>query len=125
MFFLGATATQSKLSIGEALTALPPGLILGSRKRVTDSLRIETMPIYEYQCDTCQTISEVMQKASDPAPSSCDACGKGPMVKQLSLSAFALKGSGWYVTDFKGGQPNKPTTDTPKSDPAPKASDPS
>jgi putative FmdB family regulatory protein len=83
------------------------------------------MPIYEYQCDACQKITEIMQKASDPAPSSCDTCGKGPMVKQLSLSAFALKGSGWYVTDFKGGQSAKPATDTPKSDPAPKASDPS
>jgi predicted nucleic acid-binding Zn ribbon protein len=47
------------------------------------------------------------------------------MVKQLSLSAFALKGSGWYVTDFKGGQSSKPAADTPKPDSAPKASDPS
>jgi putative FmdB family regulatory protein len=61
------------------------------------------MPIYEYQCEACHTPVEVMQKSTDPAPAQCETCGKGPMVKQLSKSSFALKGTGWYVTDFKGG----------------------
>lgn len=79
------------------------------------------MPIYEYQCEACSAALEVMQKASDPAPATCEVCGKGPMVKQLSLSAFALKGTGWYVTDFKGGKSSKPSDPTPKTDAAPKS----
>jgi putative FmdB family regulatory protein len=61
------------------------------------------MPIYEYRCESCHVPVEVMQKSTDPAPDACDKCGKGPMIKQLSMSSFALKGTGWYVTDFKGG----------------------
>ena len=68
------------------------------------------MPIYEYQCEACSVPVEIMQKSTDPAPAHCEACGKGPMVKQLSMSSFALKGTGWYVTDFKGGSGQKPPT---------------
>ena len=64
------------------------------------------MPIYEYQCEACSLPIEIMQKSTDPAPAHCEACGKGPMVKQLSRSSFALKGTGWYVTDFKGNSNN-------------------
>jgi predicted nucleic acid-binding Zn ribbon protein len=48
-----------------------------------------------------------MQKMSDPAPEACPACGKGPVVKLVSRTAFILKGGGWYVTDFrdKGKKP--------------------
>lgn len=82
------------------------------------------MPIYEYQCESCSAALEVLQKASDPAPSSCEKCGKGPMVKQMSLSSFALKGTGWYVTDFRGGNGNpngassKSSTETAKTETA-------
>jgi putative FmdB family regulatory protein len=65
------------------------------------------MPIYEYRCESCEKSTEVMQKSTDPAPAQCETCGKGPMVKQLSMSSFALKGTGWYVTDFKGGSGQK------------------
>ena len=75
---------------------------------------------------------EVMQKYTDPAPTTCESCGKGPMVKQLSLSSFALKGTGWYVTDFRGGDSGAPQakdslaptaskSDTQVAAPAPKA----
>jgi putative FmdB family regulatory protein len=76
------------------------------------------MPIYEYQCEACQSLVEVMQKSTEPAPANCEKCGKGPMIKQLSLSGFALKGTGWYVTDFKGGSSGsaKPSSDKSSSD---------
>ena len=61
------------------------------------------MPIYGYQCQTCGHEFELMQKMSDPAPSTCPACGKPDVRKQLSAAGFQLKGSGWYATDFKGG----------------------
>ena len=70
------------------------------------------MPIYEDLCESCQNQVEIMQKSSDPAPAKCEACGAGPMVKQLSMTSFALKGTGWYVTDFKGGN-TKPSTSKP------------
>jgi putative FmdB family regulatory protein len=69
------------------------------------------MPIYEYLCEACKTQIEVMQKYTDPAPTACESCGNGPMVKQLSLSSFALKGTGWYVTDFKGTPKPAPSKD--------------
>lgn len=71
------------------------------------------MPIYEYRCETCHASVEVMQKSTDPAPEACGRCGKGPMEKQLSLSAFSLRGTGWYVTDFKGGSTPKPAEQKP------------
>ena len=67
------------------------------------------MPIYGYQCLTCGHAFELMQKMSDPAPSICPVCGKPDVRKQLSAAGFQLKGSGWYVTDFKGGA--KPASD--------------
>ena len=67
------------------------------------------MPIYEYRCEKCGATVEVMQKIADPAPATCETCGVGPMEKLLSRSSFALKGTGWYVTDFKGGSgPKEP-----------------
>jgi putative FmdB family regulatory protein len=61
------------------------------------------MPIYGYQCQVCGHDFELMQKMSDPDPSTCPACGKPDVRKQLSAAGFHLKGSGWYATDFKGG----------------------
>ncbi len=61
------------------------------------------MPIYEYQCKSCGKVNEVMQKIGADAPSACNECSSGPLTKLLSKSGFILKGSGWYVTDFKGG----------------------
>lgn len=59
------------------------------------------MPLYEYQCLNCHKIHEIMQRFSDPPPVSCPSC-KGKIKKLISLSSFSLKGTGWYVTDYKG-----------------------
>ena len=61
------------------------------------------MPIYEYRCQSCHHELEVMQKLSDPELSDCPACGKPELKKLISAVGFRLKGSGWYETDFKGG----------------------
>lgn len=86
------------------------------------------MPIYAFECQACGHNFEVMQKMSEPAPTVCTACGKPELKKLLSAAGFQLKGSGWYVTDFKGGAkpsaPAKADTDAKpaatKSDPGPK-----
>lgn len=57
------------------------------------------MPIYEYQCEKCGNLTEVIQKFSDAPLTTCDKCG-GPVKKLMSTSAFHLKGGGWYKTDY-------------------------
>ena len=63
------------------------------------------MPIYEYKCQKCGNQFEVFQGISDPEVKSCKLC-KGKVQKIVSLSSFSLKGSGWYVTDYKGKKPS-------------------
>jgi len=67
------------------------------------------MPIYEYECEKCGRTIEAWQKFSDAPLSSCTHC-QGKLRKLISHSAFHLKGSGWYVTDYA----NKSSSDTPK-----------
>jgi putative FmdB family regulatory protein len=57
------------------------------------------MPIYEYQCDQCGKIEEALQKFSDKPLRKCRHCS-GKLHRLISQSAFHLKGSGWYVTDY-------------------------
>jgi len=61
------------------------------------------MPIYEYRCSSCGVKKEHLQKISDARLTVCPDCGKPTYEKQLTAAGFQLKGSGWYVTDFKGG----------------------
>jgi putative FmdB family regulatory protein len=60
------------------------------------------MPIYAYRCSSCQHAQDVLRKISDPPLTQCTACGQESFVKQVTAAGFALKGSGWYVTDFRG-----------------------
>ena len=62
------------------------------------------MPIYAYRCEACGFAKDVLQKMSDAPLTECTACGKPAFKKQLTAAGFQLKGSGWYVTDFRGGQ---------------------
>jgi putative FmdB family regulatory protein len=61
------------------------------------------MPIYAYKCASCGHAKDVLQKISDAALTTCPACGAEAFSKQLTAAGFQLKGSGWYVTDFRGG----------------------
>lgn len=61
------------------------------------------MPIYAYRCESCGHAQDVLQKMSDPVLTVCPACGEPRYAKQLTAAGFQLKGSGWYVTDFRGG----------------------
>lgn len=67
------------------------------------------MPIYAYRCETCGHAKDVIQKFSDAPLTVCPACGADAFRKQLTAPAFQLKGSGWYVTDFRD-QGNKGQT---------------
>jgi len=61
------------------------------------------MPIYAYRCESCGHAKDVLQKISDPVLTTCPACGAESFKKQITAAGFQLKGSGWYVTDFRGG----------------------
>jgi len=61
------------------------------------------MPIYEYQCQSCEHQLEALRKISDEPLVTCPECGKDSLRKKVSAAAFRLKGGGWYETDFKTG----------------------
>lgn len=65
------------------------------------------MPIFAYRCENCGFEKDVLQKRSDPPLETCPSCGQAAFRKQISAPAFQLKGSGWYVTDFRDGGKNK------------------
>ena len=62
------------------------------------------MPIYEYLCNSCGAEKEHLQKISDAPIAACLVCGSSNYTKLISAAGFQLKGSGWYVTDFKNNK---------------------
>ena len=76
------------------------------------------MPIYAYRCASCGHAKDVLQKLSDAPLSVCPACGAATFAKQVTAAGFQLKGSGWYATDFKGGNSTKKPEGDGKTDSA-------
>jgi len=76
------------------------------------------MPIYEYSCKKCGDF-EITQRMTEEPLKKCPTCG-AKVTKLISQSAFHLKGSGWYMTDYaknaankgSGGSDSKPAGDT-------------
>lgn len=58
------------------------------------------MPLYAYRCSQCGHAQDHLMKMSAPAPA-CPACASPAYAKQVTSAAFALKGEGYYATDFK------------------------
>jgi len=58
------------------------------------------MPIYEYKCTKCGKEFEVLQRSFDVDEAPCEDCG-APGKRFMSNTSFVLKGTGWYVTDYK------------------------
>ena len=61
------------------------------------------MPIYEYACPDCGYTYDHMQKLADAPVAVCPKCASTKYYKKISAAGFALKGTGWYVTDFRDG----------------------
>ncbi|MFZ1137511.1 MAG: zinc ribbon domain-containing protein [Candidatus Korobacteraceae bacterium] len=57
------------------------------------------MPLYEYQCKSCHSLTERIQKFSDPPLTVCPHCG-GELEQLISAPALQFKGAGWYVNDY-------------------------
>lgn len=74
------------------------------------------MPIYAYKCGSCGHAKDVLQKISDAPLTACPACGAEAFSKQVTAAGFQLKGSGWYVTDFRGGSGGGASAPAPAAD---------
>lgn len=74
------------------------------------------MPIYAYKCGSCGHAKDVLQKISDAPLTVCPACGAATFSKQVTAAGFQLKGSGWYVTDFRGNSNSGSTAAAPAAD---------
>lgn len=70
------------------------------------------MPIFEYQCQKCHSVTEVIQARSEKPPKICPHCG-GKLRKLFSAPAIQFKGTGWYVTDY-AGKGRKPAEESGK-----------
>lgn len=77
------------------------------------------MPIYAYKCESCGHAKDVLQKMSDDVLTQCPECGQATFKKQLTAAGFQLKGSGWYVTDFREGSKVEKPADDGKADKKP------
>lgn len=78
------------------------------------------MPLYEYQCKSCHSLTERIQKFSDPPLSICPHCG-GELEQLISAPSVRFKGAGWYVTDYakkSGAAPAGGNGSNPSSAPA-------
>ncbi len=83
------------------------------------------MPIYAYKCGACGKPHDALQKISDSPLTDCPHCGAAALTKQVTAAGFQLKGSGWYVTDFRNnGQPAAKAGDKPAGESAPGTSAP-
>ena len=72
------------------------------------------MPIYEYECENCGAVEEVLQKFSDKPLTTCKHCS-GKVHRIISQSTFHLKGTGWYVTDYAKGSTTSASCSKPKT----------
>ena len=88
------------------------------------------MPIYEYQCLHCHHKLEKLQKINDQPLTDCPSCHRSTLQKKVSMTAFQLKGSGWYATDFHDKRksndiPSEPSEKKEKTDKVHKKEEPS
>lgn len=82
------------------------------------------MPLYEYQCEECGELIEVIQQFSDDPLTTCPTCA-GRLERLLSAPAIQFKGNGWYVTDYaRSKSPEKDESAQQKSPPKETKSDP-
>ena len=78
------------------------------------------MPIYEYLCHHCHYQLEDVQKFSDPPLTLCPECNEHQLFRKPSVSAFHLKGGGWYKDGYHGQNNQSPEAKNDKSPPSPK-----
>ena len=58
------------------------------------------MPIYEYQCEKCQTVTDIRHGFKETTDEQCPQCG-GNLKRLFRPAGIVFKGSGFYVTDSR------------------------
>ncbi len=75
----------------------------------------KTMPIYHYRCLACGYETEIEQRITEPALTTCTNCGQEAFQRVISAAGgFVLKGTGFYNTDYKNNN-NRAKSDSKKS----------
>ena len=69
------------------------------------------MPIYEYGCAECGYEFEEMQKFRYPPLQDCPQCEQPAAQRKISISAFHLKGGGWYKDGYGNNKPESSGSD--------------
>ena len=57
------------------------------------------MPIYEYECDTCNAVTEAMQKISDSPLRECPNCKRGTLERILSAHSVGGTADGFAAAN--------------------------
>jgi len=76
------------------------------------------MPLYDYQCRSCKTVTEVRHGFRDVHTGLCPACG-GEMARVFNPAGISFKGSGFYVNDSrKSAEGGSGSSATPSPSPS-------
>jgi putative FmdB family regulatory protein len=78
------------------------------------------LPLYDYQCRTCRTTTEVRHGSREVHEGVCPSCG-GELARVFTPAAIAFKGSGFYITDSRkadGASSSKPSDSSPAAAPS-------
>lgn len=60
------------------------------------------MPTYDYRCPQCGNDFEKFQKMSDEPGAECPNCGAAAERRLSGGAGLLFKGSGFYITDYRG-----------------------
>ncbi len=60
------------------------------------------MPLYEYQCTQCGTVTDIRHGFKEVNTAVCEACG-GALKRVFNAAGIVFKGAGFYVTDSRKG----------------------
>jgi putative FmdB family regulatory protein len=67
------------------------------------------VPTYSYACTACEHHFDTVQKFTDQSLTDCPECS-GPLRKLFSSVGIVFKGSGFYRTDSRSGNSDKPSS---------------
>jgi len=74
------------------------------------------MPTYQYECDSCKHVFEIMQSITDKKLLECPKCNQKTLQRLIGTgSGIVFKGSGFYATDYKNKTVNPNTCPAEKS----------
>jgi putative FmdB family regulatory protein len=75
------------------------------------------VPTYSYACTACEHHFDTVQKFTDPSLTDCPECS-GRLRKLFSSVGIVFKGSGFYRTDSRAGNPTESSSNgKPESKP--------